>query len=89
MYLNIEKKIKIIQKYQNNIKDKGSTQVQIALLTYKINYLQKHFTIHKKDNHSRRGLLRMISQRRKLLNYFKKKKIKSYNILIENLGLRN
>ncbi|QJC34594.1 30S ribosomal protein S15 [Enterobacteriaceae endosymbiont of Donacia crassipes] len=88
MYLNIEKKIKIIQKYQINIKDKGSTQVQIALLTSKINYLQKHFIVHKKDYHSRRGLLRMISQRRKLLNYFKRKKFKSYNILIENLGLR-
>ncbi|QJC35372.1 30S ribosomal protein S15 [Enterobacteriaceae endosymbiont of Donacia proxima] len=88
MYLNIEKKTKIIKKYQNDIKDNGSTQVQIALLTSKINYLQKHFTTHKKDYHSRRGLLRMVSQRRKLLNYLKKKKIKSYNILIENLGLR-
>ncbi|QJC36183.1 30S ribosomal protein S15 [Enterobacteriaceae endosymbiont of Donacia cincticornis] len=88
MYLNIENKKKIIQKYQTNIKDKGSTQVQIALLTFKINSLQKHFTIHKKDHHSRRGLLRMISQRKKLLNYFKKIKFKSYNILIESLGLR-
>ncbi|QJC37411.1 30S ribosomal protein S15 [Enterobacteriaceae endosymbiont of Donacia thalassina] len=88
MYLNAEKKTKIIKQYANNSKDKGSTKVQIALLTFKINYLHKHFTIHKKDHHSRRGLLHMISQRRKLLNYLKKKNLYNYNILIENLGLR-
>ncbi|QJC35781.1 30S ribosomal protein S15 [Enterobacteriaceae endosymbiont of Donacia sparganii] len=88
MSINAEKKIKIIKKYETSSKDKGSTKVQIALLTFKINYLHKHFTIHKKDHHSRRGLLHMISQRRKLLNYFKKKNLHEYNILIENLGLR-
>ncbi|QJC37003.1 30S ribosomal protein S15 [Enterobacteriaceae endosymbiont of Donacia vulgaris] len=88
MYLNTEKKAKIIKQYEISPKDKGSTRVQIALLTFKINYLHKHFTIHKKDYHSRRGLLYMISQRRKLLNYLKRKKLHDYNILIENLGLR-
>lgn len=88
MCFNTIQKKKIIKKYENHNKDKGSTKVQIALLTFKINYLQKHFTIHKKDHHSRRGLLNMISQRRKLLNYFKKKNLYDYNILIENLGLR-
>ncbi|QJC38222.1 30S ribosomal protein S15 [Enterobacteriaceae endosymbiont of Donacia marginata] len=88
MCFNTVQKIKIIKKYENHNKDKGSTKVQIALLTCKINYLNKHFAIHKKDHHSRRGLLNMISQRRKLLNYFKKKNLCDYNILIENLGLR-
>ncbi|QJC33778.1 30S ribosomal protein S15 [Enterobacteriaceae endosymbiont of Donacia provostii] len=88
MYFNKEKKIKIIQKNKIHHNDKGSTQIQIALLTSKINYLHKHFVLHKKDYHSRRGLLHMISQRRKLLNYFKKKNFKNYNTLIKDLGLR-
>ncbi|QJC38640.1 30S ribosomal protein S15 [Enterobacteriaceae endosymbiont of Donacia fulgens] len=88
MCFNTIQKTKIIKKYEKHNKDKGSTKVQIALLTFKINYLQKHFVIHKKDHHSRRGLLNMISQRRKLLNYFKKKNLYDYNILIESLGLR-
>ncbi|QJC32964.1 30S ribosomal protein S15 [Enterobacteriaceae endosymbiont of Donacia semicuprea] len=88
MYFNKEKKEKIIKKYKMNPKDKGSTKIQIALLTFKINYLHKHFHIHKKDYHSRRGLLHMISQRRKLLNYFKKKKLHDFNILIKDLGLK-
>ncbi|QJC32161.1 30S ribosomal protein S15 [Enterobacteriaceae endosymbiont of Donacia versicolorea] len=88
MYFNKEKKEKIIEKYKINNKDKGSTKIQIALLTFKINYLHKHFNLHKKDHHSRRGLLHMISQRRKLLNYFKKKKLHDFNILIKDLGLK-
>ncbi|QJC37823.1 30S ribosomal protein S15 [Enterobacteriaceae endosymbiont of Donacia bicoloricornis] len=88
MYFNTIKKTEIIKKYKNHNTDKGSTKIQIALLTFKINYLHKHFAIHKKDHHSRRGLLNMISKRRKLLNYLKKKKLHDYNILIENLGLR-
>ncbi|QJC28265.1 30S ribosomal protein S15 [Enterobacteriaceae endosymbiont of Plateumaris braccata] len=88
MSLNKEKKIKIIKKYGNHHNDKGSTKIQIALLTFKINYLQKHFLIHKKDHHSRHGLLNMISHRRKLLDYFKKKNLIKYNLLIENLSLR-
>ncbi|QJC33373.1 30S ribosomal protein S15 [Enterobacteriaceae endosymbiont of Donacia clavipes] len=88
MYFNKEKKEKIIKKYKINSKDKGSTKIQIALLTFKINYLHKHFNIHKKDHHSRRGLLHMISQRRKLLNYFKRKKLHDFNILIKDLRLK-
>ncbi|QJC32561.1 30S ribosomal protein S15 [Enterobacteriaceae endosymbiont of Donacia dentata] len=88
MYFNKEKKEKIIEKYKINDKDKGSTKIQIALLTFKINYLHKHFNLHKKDHHSRRGLLHMISQRRKLLNYLKKKKLHDFNILIKDLGLK-
>ncbi|QJC30495.1 30S ribosomal protein S15 [Enterobacteriaceae endosymbiont of Neohaemonia nigricornis] len=88
MYFNKQEKNNMILKYQKHNHDNGSTPVQIALLTLKINYLQKHFIIHKKDHHSRRGLLDMISQRRKFLNYFKKKNINDYNKLIESLNLR-
>ncbi|QJC31739.1 30S ribosomal protein S15 [Enterobacteriaceae endosymbiont of Donacia tomentosa] len=88
MCFDTNKKIKIIKKYGLNSKDKGSTKVQVALLTFKINYLHKHFSIYKKDYHGRRGLLKMISQRRKLLNYFKRKNLHDYNILIGDLGLR-
>ncbi|QJC29605.1 30S ribosomal protein S15 [Enterobacteriaceae endosymbiont of Plateumaris pusilla] len=88
MYFNKENKIKIIQKHRIHNTDKGSTKIQIALLTFKINHLQKHFLIHKKDYHSRRGLLKMISHRRKLLNFLKKKNLINYNLLIENLGIR-
>ncbi|VFP82155.1 30S ribosomal protein S15 [Candidatus Erwinia haradaeae] len=88
MSLNKTKKQKIISEYGKNDKDSGATEVQIALLTARINHLQSHFTEHKKDHHGRRGLLRMVSQRRQLLHYLKRTKVTSYNGLIINLGLR-
>ncbi|QFQ32196.1 30S ribosomal protein S15 [Buchnera aphidicola] len=77
-----------ILKYGKNNKDSGKTEVQIALLTHQINHLQLHFSQHKKDHSSRRGLLNMVSKRRKLLNYLKKKNMSNYSKLIENLNLR-
>ncbi|VFP78865.1 30S ribosomal protein S15 [Candidatus Erwinia haradaeae] len=88
MSLNKTKKQKIISEYGKNDKDSGATEVQIALLTARINHLQSHFSEHKKDHHGRRGLLRMVSQRRQLLHYLKRKKVRSYNWLIMKLGLR-
>jgi len=79
---------KIIFRYGKNDKNTGKTEVQIALLTHQINHLQLHFAQHKKDHCSRRGLLNMVSQRRKLLNYLKRKNMSSYTALIENLNLR-
>lgn len=79
---------KIILKYGKNIQDSGSTKVQVVLLTTQINHLQKHFHQHKKDHCSRRGLLNMVSKRRKLLDYLKKKNISCYTALIEKLNLR-
>lgn len=78
----------ILIQYGKNKNNTGSSEVQISLLTKKINYLQKHFTIHKTDHCGRRGLLKMVSRRRKLLNYIKNKKHKSYINLIKKLGLR-
>ncbi|WMY95609.1 MAG: 30S ribosomal protein S15 [Arsenophonus sp.] len=88
MSLSIAVKAQIINQYSRNQKDTGSSEVQIALLTAKINDLQKHFLQHKKDHHSRRGLLRMVAQRRKQLNYLKYRNLISYSKLIEGLGLR-
>lgn len=81
-------KTKIISDFGRDAKDSGSTEVQVALLTAQINRLQSHFAEHKKDHHSRRGLLRMVSQRRKLLDYLKGKDVTRYTGLIERLGLR-
>ncbi|QJC30912.1 30S ribosomal protein S15 [Enterobacteriaceae endosymbiont of Macroplea appendiculata] len=88
MYTNKQDKITIINKFKINHTDIGSTPIQVALLTLRINNLHKHFQNHKKDHHSRRGLLNLISQRRKLLNYFKKKNFLKYNTLLEQLNLR-
>ncbi|CAL4043164.1 30S ribosomal protein S15 [Buchnera aphidicola (Tetraneura ulmi)] len=88
MNYDLKKKKKIIKKFGKNELDTGDTSVQIALLTNKINYLQKHFNYHKKDHCSRRGLLKMVSHRRKLLDYLKVKYVSKYISLIENLGLR-
>ncbi|QCI18910.1 30S ribosomal protein S15 [Buchnera aphidicola] len=88
MSLSITTTKEKIIKYGKNNKDSGITEVQVALLTHQINHLQLHFSQHKKDHSSRRGLLNMVSKRRKLLNYLKKKDISRYNILIENLNLR-
>lgn len=78
----------IITKYGENNLDSGNTAVQISLLTYKINDLQNHFSIHKKDFSSRRGLLKMVSKRRKLLKYMRKKSILKYHSIIKNLKIR-
>jgi small subunit ribosomal protein S15 len=78
----------IIQKYQLHPSDRGSTAVQIALLTTRINELTDHFRAHKKDHHSRRGLLMMVGKRRRLLEYLKRTDLPRYRELIEDLGLR-
>ena len=83
-----EKKAAIIAEYGKNPQDTGSTQVQVAILTARINELTEHLKIHKKDHHSRRGLLMMVGQRRGLLEYLKKTDINEYRALIEKLGLR-
>ena len=79
----------IIQKYQQHETDRGSARVQIALLTGRINYLTDHFRKHHKDHHSRRGLLKMVGQRRRLLEYLKKTDLEQYRGLIADLGLRH
>jgi len=88
MTLTSEIKKEVIDKHQLSKEDTGSTNVQVALLTKKIDSLSNHFKIHKKDNHSRRGLLMMVNKRRKLLDYLKSKDLSSYKQLISNLGLR-
>ena len=88
MTLTSEIKKEVIDRHQLSKEDTGSTNVQIALLTKKIDSLSDHFKIHKKDNHSRRGLLMMVNKRRKLLDYLKSKDLSSYKQLISNLGLR-
>jgi small subunit ribosomal protein S15 len=79
----------VIQKYQLHERDRGSAPVQIALLTQRINDLTDHFRKHKKDHHSRRGLLMMVGKRRRLLDYLKKTDLERYRSLIEDLGLRH
>lgn len=81
-------KTRIIQDYQREKKDTGSPEVQIALLTARINSLTDHFKSHVKDHHSRRGLLRMVSRRRKLLDYYKDCNVSGYRTLIDRLSLR-
>lgn len=83
-----EKKSEIIKEYQQKEGDTGSPEVQVAILTFRINDLNEHLKIHKKDHHSRRGLLKMVGQRRNLLNYLKNKDIDRYRNLIADLGLR-
>ena len=78
----------IIKEYQKDASDTGSADVQIALLTARIRHLTEHFKTHKKDHHSRRGLLRLVSQRKKLLFYIKNNDINSYTNLISRLGIR-
>lgn len=86
--LTNEMKQEIVAKHARATGDTGSPEVQIALLTHRINDLQGHFKDHKKDHHSRRGLLKMVNQRRKLLDYLKGKKLSRYQDLIKELGLR-
>ncbi len=88
MALSVEEKAQIVSEYQQAAGDTGSPEVQVALLTTNINKLQDHFKTNKKDHHSRRGLIRMVNQRRKLLDYLKKKDLGRYAALIARLGLR-
>lgn len=88
MALDKEKKATIIQEYKVNEKDTGSPEVQIAMLSDRINYLTEHLKMHKKDHHSRRGLLKMVGKRRRLLNYVKKKDFERYRAIISKLGIR-
>lgn len=88
MAFTTEQKAKVVADFQRAKGDTGSSEVQIALLTARINDLSAHFKEHEKDHHSRRGLLRMVSQRRKLLDYLRGKDVNSYRTLIQRLGLR-
>ena len=83
-----EKKSQIIEKFKTHDTDTGSSEVQIALLTDRIQYLTEHFKVHQKDHHSRQGLLKLVGQRRSLLDYLKKKDIQKYRALIKELGIR-
>ncbi len=83
-----EKKQSVIETFKLHGTDTGSSEVQIALLTERITHLTEHFKTHKKDHHSRRGLLMMVSKRRKLLDYLKRKSFDSYKKIIETLGIR-
>lgn len=88
MALNQQQVAGIVSDYQRSAGDTGSPEVQVALLTANITGLSEHFKVHKKDNHSRQGLLRMVNQRRKLLDYLRKKDLNRYRELITKLGLR-
>jgi len=83
-----ERKLESNNEYKREENDTGSAEVQVALLTERINELTEHLKVHKKDNHSRRGLLKMVGQRRNMLNYLQKKDEERYKVLVEKLGLR-
>jgi small subunit ribosomal protein S15 len=88
MSLSTEQKSQIVRDYQRGAADTGSTEVQVALLTNRINDLQTHFSTHKHDHHSRQGLLKMVNKRRKLLDYLRNRDLQRYQQLIGRLGLR-
>lgn len=88
MVMTPEKKKEIIDGFRVHPTDTGSPEVQIALLSERISYLTEHFKSHQKDHHSRRGLLKLVGQRRQLLNYLKRTSVERYNTVIERLGLR-
>lgn len=88
MPITTDQKAQVVRDYQRAAGDTGSPEVQVALLTTRINDLANHFKAHVKDHHSRRGLLRMVSRRRKLLDYLKRSSVDSYRTLIGRLGLR-
>ena len=88
MSITPEKKAELIKEFATKDGDTGSPEVQVAILTHRINVLTEHFKTNKKDNHSRRGLLKMVSQRRKLLDYTKAKNEERYQDLIKRLGIR-
>jgi small subunit ribosomal protein S15 len=86
--LNTEQKREIIDRFRLHEADTGSPEVQVAILSERINYLTDHFKSHAKDHHSRRGLIKLVGQRRRLLNFLKDRDIERYRTLIEQLGLR-
>jgi small subunit ribosomal protein S15 len=88
MSITVEEKTRLIQEYATHEGDTGSPEVQVAILTSRIATLTEHFKTHKKDNHSRRGLLKLVAQRRKLLDYTRAKDEERYRALIERLGIR-
>ena len=88
MTLQVAQKAQVVKQFQRAVTDTGSSEVQVALLTERINGLSEHFKTHAKDFHSRRGLLKMVSQRRKLLDYLKRTDAAKYRSVIERLGLR-
>ena len=88
MAYTTEDKKTLIDRYKLHERDTGSPEVQVGLLTHRITYLTEHLKIHKKDHHSRRGLLMLVGRRRRLLNYVKSKDVKRYRTIIETLGLR-
>ena len=88
MVLTAGAKKEVIERFKVHETDTGSPEVQIALLTSRIKYLTDHFKIHKKDHHSRRGLLKLVGRRRRLLNYLRKKNVEKYRDLIKELGIR-
>ena len=88
MVFTSEEKKKLIDRFKLHESDTGSPEVQVGLLTHRIKYLTEHLKVHKKDHHSRRGLLMLVGQRRRLLDYVKNKDIKRYRTIIENVGLR-
>ncbi len=88
MALNKERKTELIGSYKTHEGDTGSPEVQVAILSERINYLTEHFKVHAKDHHSRRGLLQLVGQRRRLLDYLKQKDTERYTDLIRRLGIR-
>ena len=88
MVLTTKDKKELIERFKLHQNDTGSPEVQVGLLTYRISYLTEHLKVHKKDHHSRRGLLILVGRRRRLLNYVKNKDVKRYRAIIETLGLR-
>lgn len=88
MVFTSEEKQELIKQFKLHEADTGSPEVQVALLTHRISYLTDHLKTHKKDHHSRRGLLQLVGRRRRLLNYVKNKDVKRYRTIIETLGLR-
>ncbi len=88
MAMVAEKKVELVHKYRRHDKDTGSPEVQVAILSERITYLTEHFKTHKKDHHSRRGLLKLVGQRRRLLDYLKTVDLNRYKSLIDQLGIR-
>jgi small subunit ribosomal protein S15 len=88
MALAAVRKAEVVKKFSRGARDTGSPEVQIALLSERINYLTEHFRVHAKDHHSRRGLLMLVGQRRRLLDYLKRKNVERYRVVIQELGIR-
>ena len=88
MPVSTVRKLETIEKHRQHPSDTGSPEVQVALLSERLNYLTEHFKTHEKDHHSRRGLLKLVSQRRRLLDYLKRKNLERYRSLINGLGIR-